>query len=348
MKGLTHFVSGVALATFSSQAVQLAENESSLILVIGGIFGILPDTLDFKVARFFSNEDYIVTPSPQNTNLQEIADTIALAIDRSFEEKKKLQVKLNTIKLGADLWRQYSVRFEDSEVVVKLGPVVNTSQVPLGAFDHDTAPTASAGIKCRVLHTYDSDTRVDIFSGPTFAFRRINDEMVEAEFLPWHRSWSHSLVLGAIFGLIGGTVYGLLTSYPGHWNTALLYAMVIFGGFSIHILEDQLGFMGSNLYWPITRNRHQGLKWMRSGDAWPNFITVWLALIAIIFNINRFSNERVFHSSFVEYLGYAFFLPLTFIIFVGFFTSRMMRPAVVNAAGERLKEVTVENEEEES
>ena len=50
MKGLTHFISGIAVATFFPQAVHMATQDQSFILCLGGIFGILPDTLDFKFA----------------------------------------------------------------------------------------------------------------------------------------------------------------------------------------------------------------------------------------------------------------------------------------------------------
>ena len=57
MKGITHFISGVAVATFFPQAVQAAAQDLSFILVLGGIGGILPDTLDFKLARYFERVD---------------------------------------------------------------------------------------------------------------------------------------------------------------------------------------------------------------------------------------------------------------------------------------------------
>lgn len=324
----------------------MAQNDHSMIIVIGGIFGILPDTLDFKVARFFYQEEYIVSPTSENPDLQEIADTIAKAIDQAYTESRLVKLKLNTIKLGADLFRQYTVRFLENQVIVKLGPTVNMSKNPIGEFDHDKAPVATAVTKTKILHTYEKATYVDIFSGPSFAFKKLGDGRVEAEFLPWHRAWSHSLVLGAILGAIGFLLYGLLTSYSGHWDIARMYGLAIFGGFSIHILEDQLGYMGSNLYWPITRERAQGLKWMHSGDAWPNFITVWLTLLAIVYNLNRFSNERVFNSSLVEYMAWAFFLPLTFIIAIGFLTTKMLAESSLNVEQEQLKEVQAENEEE--
>ena len=60
MKGLTHFISGVAMGSFIPAAVRMANNkiDNSLILGLGGLFGIMPDTLDFQVGQFFSQADY--------------------------------------------------------------------------------------------------------------------------------------------------------------------------------------------------------------------------------------------------------------------------------------------------
>jgi hypothetical protein len=52
MKGISHFITGVALATFFPEVAQ-AGAHGSLLPMLGGIGGILPDTLDFKFARYF-------------------------------------------------------------------------------------------------------------------------------------------------------------------------------------------------------------------------------------------------------------------------------------------------------
>lgn len=51
MKGIAHFITGVAIATFFPEVVQQAAG-GSLLPMLGGIAGILPDTLDFKFARY--------------------------------------------------------------------------------------------------------------------------------------------------------------------------------------------------------------------------------------------------------------------------------------------------------
>ena len=75
MKGLTHFLSGVALASFIPAATKLANSNvaSSYILVLGGLFGILPDTLDFKFGQFMSGVEYYIDADPNNRMPQKMA-----------------------------------------------------------------------------------------------------------------------------------------------------------------------------------------------------------------------------------------------------------------------------------
>lgn len=51
MKGIAHFITGVAIATLFPEVVGRAA-EGSLLPVLGGIAGLLPDTLDFKFVRY--------------------------------------------------------------------------------------------------------------------------------------------------------------------------------------------------------------------------------------------------------------------------------------------------------
>ena len=48
MKGIAHFISGVAAASFFPWSVQAAVEGNPMYFILGGAFGILPDTLDFK------------------------------------------------------------------------------------------------------------------------------------------------------------------------------------------------------------------------------------------------------------------------------------------------------------
>lgn len=290
MKGIAHFVSGVAIATFFPEVVQQAA-EGSLLPVLGGIAGILPDTLDFKFARYFEVYDEEIDPGP-DPDAREIAEKVVGAMRRAYETGRPQNVVLHTIRLGTDLWRQYTIRFDPArnEVAVRIGPVVNTGQVPFPGSEPEGAEEVRVRVGVPMVHTYDAENRVDIFSGPSFKFVRKGDKL-HVHFLDWHRRWSHSLTLAAVLGL-GAIGIGALVEWlaRGFLTRTPLWAGLVVGlGFTGHILEDQLGFMGSNLFYPFTRERAIGLQLLRSGDAIPNFLTVWLSVALVLFNLDRFS-----------------------------------------------------------
>ncbi len=303
MKGIAHFVSGVAIATFFPQVVQQAA-AGGLLPVLGGVGGILPDTLDFKFARYFERYDDEIDPGP-SPDAQQIAERVAAAMRAAYESGRPRNIMLHTIRMGPDLWRQYTVRFDPpaGQVIVRIGPLVNTGQVPYPGSEPKGQTEACVQVGVPMVHTYDAENKVDIFSGPSFLFAREGDH-VHIHFLDWHRRWSHSFPCG----LLGGLAVGLLVwlaagiasaaapgGWPGGFAAALpiaLWSGAVFTlGFFGHILEDQLGHMGSNLFWPFTRKRMPGLHLLRSGDAIPNFLTVWTALALTLFNLDRFSAQ---------------------------------------------------------
>jgi membrane-bound metal-dependent hydrolase YbcI (DUF457 family) len=98
---------------------------------------------------------------------------------------------------------------------------------------------------------------------------------VRPVFIPWHRKWTHSFVIALLAALAGAQVWGLLAG------------AVIGAAFAAHILADQLGFLGSNLFAPFTRRRSAGLRLMSSMAAFPNFLAVWLAILLIFWNLAR-------------------------------------------------------------
>jgi membrane-bound metal-dependent hydrolase YbcI (DUF457 family) len=138
--------------------------------------------------------------------------------------------------------------------------------------------------------TYDEENTIDIFSGPSFTFERQGDEL-HVRFLDWHRRWSHSLTAAAALGLAAAGCAALAEALShGVVTRTPLWAGLVAGlGLASHVVEDQLGFMGSNLAYPFTKRRTAGLGLLRSGDAIPNFLTVWVSVALILFNLDRFS-----------------------------------------------------------
>jgi membrane-bound metal-dependent hydrolase YbcI (DUF457 family) len=334
VKGIAHFITGVALATCFPEVVR-AGAQGSLLPVLGGVSGILPDTLDFKFARYFERYDEEIDPGPE-PDARDIAERVAGAMRRAYETGQPQNVMLHTIRLGADLWRQYAIRFdpEQGEVAVRIGPVVNTGQVPLPPSVPHKGGEEEKEVRVEVgvpmARTYDAENKVDIFSGPSFKFERQGDRLY-VHFLDWHRRWSHSLMLAAALGLVGGLVFG-------KWG-----GLVIGLGFAGHILEDQLGFMGSNLLWPLTMKRSPGLKLIHSGDAIPNFLTVWTAVALILFNLDRFSAAPRLDP--VMFLSAAVALPLAALGGIYFLQKARPRPGQVSLEAKRQADMIAEGEE---
>ncbi|MCF7838946.1 MAG: metal-dependent hydrolase [Candidatus Marinimicrobia bacterium] len=285
MKGIAHFASGVAAASFFPWAVAAARDGNPVHFILGGLMGLLPDTLDFKFYRFFYKHDVYIEPDPNDPNPQRIAEQIADAVRTAAREHRTVRVKLSTIRLGADYWQQYEVRFdpEANRVRVRFGPAVNTGQVPVPGSAPKEAREGSAALDVSLVQTYDATTRVDIFDGPTFAFEGQTPQRVVLHFLPWHREWTHSFTFGALLAALGGLIWG--------WRASV----VMLCGYAAHLIEDQLGFMGSNLFFPITRKRLSGLHWMRSGDSLPNFLAVWLSCLLIFWNLARRTPEAAIY-----------------------------------------------------
>ncbi len=284
MKGFSHFMSGVAVASFGPWSIDAALRGNPMFFILGGACGILPDTLDFKFYRFFYRHDVYVEPDPKDPDPTKIAQEVARAIRMGVDGNRYIRLKLGSIRLGADFWQQYQVTLDNEaqEVVCRLGPVVNTGQVPVEGTERNDA-VGRAPLPAPVIQTYDAKLTVDIFDGPTVGFDPRPDGGFDLEFLPWHREWSHALTVGLFLGLLWAIVSSLLGAYTAAWQGLVTIAAC----YAVHVVEDQLGHMGSNLFWPFTKKRAEGLHWMHSGDGLPNFTAVWVSCILIFWNLSR-------------------------------------------------------------
>ena len=308
MKGFSHFMSGVAVASFGPWAIDAALNGNPLFFVLGGACGILPDTLDFKFYRFFYEHDVYVTPDPKNPDPQYVADEYARAVALAVDEKRYVRVKLVSIRLGADFWQQYVVKIDNEkmEVLVKFGPVVNTGQVPVEGTEKRYPTIARAKLKAKVIQTYDAGMKVDIFDGPTIGLKPMANGDLDLEFLPWHREWSHSLTIGALLGVLVGVIAYFVSGWAAAWQCFVTIAAC----YGVHVVEDQLGHMGSNIFYPITKLRTPGLHWMHSGDGLPNFLAVWISCLLIFWNLYRGQPNMTYHFGFVHLMMVGLVVPL--------------------------------------
>ncbi len=331
-------MTGVALATFLPQVVR-AGAQGSLLPVLGGIGGILPDTLDFKFARYFEDYSTEIDPGP-DPDPGSIADALVDSMRRAYDESEAQSVMLHTIRLGADLWREYAVRFDpkNGEVGVRIGPLVNTGQIPYPGTEPEGTTEARRKLDVPWAHTYSSEYRVNIFSGPSLRFEREGNQL-HVHFLDWHRRWSHSLTMAVVVGSATALVAGMVTG----WNAGLWAGLVIALGFAGHIVEDQLGYMGSNLLWPFSRKRVPGLGMLHSGDAIPNFLTVWVAVAMILFNLDRFSAQPRLDPWW--FLGLAVALPAAILGATCSVQKARPRPGQASLEAERQADMVAEVEE---
>ena len=89
MKGITHFLTGVATASCFPLAIQTAFADKSFLMLYGGFCGILPDTLDFKFARYFWKVDHVVNMTEDHLDAKLAAETVAQSIDEAAASKLK-------------------------------------------------------------------------------------------------------------------------------------------------------------------------------------------------------------------------------------------------------------------
>ncbi|MBQ2594373.1 MAG: AAA family ATPase, partial [Candidatus Riflebacteria bacterium] len=249
MKGFTHFISGMAVASFFPQAVHMAASESSFILCLGGLFGILPDTLDFKLAKYFYKSDFEVKPDPNKLDAREIANGIAQAVNKAIETGRGT-VQLHTMQIASNRWRSYLLRFDTktSEICVDIGPEVDTGQIPFDGTELKDPEKAHARVKvnCEFYQQFDKVSNIAIMTGPCFEFAKREDGKMEIVFLPWHRQWSHSFTLGMLIAFLVGLVTFFTIPEGPHpelytiprW---MLYPLIILFGSMVHIIEDNEG-----------------------------------------------------------------------------------------------------------
>ncbi len=225
-------------------------------------------------------------PHPQG-----IADTIKRAIEEAYHEGERI-VKIHNIRLPGDVYRRFMVHLDPPkrEVRVEMGPIVTPGGVAIGGEVPEYRKYGIAKVDVPFIKTYPKPTRIDSFSGPEIAFRKAEFKgktVVKDRFLPWHHGFSHSLTMGIIIGIV---VFAFFKLIGYEHATALALASMI--GQWLHVFEDQLGFMGSNLFPPLTKDVIPGFKLGESGSGLTNFSTAWLMIALMIWNFNRFTDPR--------------------------------------------------------
>ncbi|MGQ9661725.1 MAG: hypothetical protein ACUVWX_05210 [Kiritimatiellia bacterium] len=275
MKGIAHFVAGLAAASCFPRAVSAAAEGNPLYMLLGGTFGLLPDTIDFKLIRFLYRHDIEVQPDPLHPDAKTIAAAIAEAVNRAFVSGKPVRIKLNTVHLSADEWQSYSVRFDvpRRRIEVEYGAVVDTSGHQIREAGEDGCCVGHASLLCDIKLEYRATTTVDAFEGPVFEMVPTADGRITPVLVPWHRRWTHGIMM-AVWAAVCGALLG-----------DLLAVMIILTTTATHLLLDHAGYMGMSLFFPFRTRRVPGLKLSDSAASLPNAAVVWAGLLIIFWNL---------------------------------------------------------------
>ena len=81
MKGIAHFAAGIAAASCIPVTVAAGADGNPVYFILAGVFGLLPDTVDFKLFTFLYPYDLQIVPDPLCPDMQEIADAVASAVN---------------------------------------------------------------------------------------------------------------------------------------------------------------------------------------------------------------------------------------------------------------------------
>lgn len=312
MKGIAHFASGLCVASFIPGVAEAAAS-GGLHIALGGAAAMLPDFLDFRFARFLEVPDAEIVPDAAQPDAQELAD--ALAAETQAGASRPRIVHLHPSRRGVMDWVLYTVRFEPArgEVAVQLAGQPVEARAPTGP----------------LMDAYDGPIDVSELGGPSFRFSP-GPAGVRVEFLPWHRAWTHSLVIALALGL---TLAGLVNPLAG------LAAGL---GYATHVLEDQLGHMGSNLLWPFSRGRSRGLGLLHAGDPIPNLVTVWVSLTLLLLNLDRALPQPLIAMG--PYLAFAVVLPA--VVLVSRYARRKLGAVLAQDEVEAQKDLVAETSDE--
>ena len=286
MKGIAHFVTGVAAASCFPAAVESASHGNSLFLLLGGIFGLLPDTLDFKIARYLSRHDLEVALDPLDPDPKQVGQALVEAVAHAKSGESDICVKLHTIRLSGEAWQSYTVKMDRvaGSITVALGDKVDGG----GNRIESVSPSRMCTLKlpCDLVMDYGATVEVGFLEGPTLLFTA-DDDGVRSQFIHWHRAWSHSIVIALVAGAVLALFLGPLAG------------AIAFLAMTLHALMDQAGFMGGNLFYPFTRLRKPGAKLTTSGDPIWNFAAVWLSVALVFWNLG---GDVSYAAGFVHYM----------------------------------------------
>jgi membrane-bound metal-dependent hydrolase YbcI (DUF457 family) len=259
MKGVTHYLCALAVTAAIPGNIEQAAAGAPWPILIGGMGGLLPDFLDFKIWRFLAPRAACIVPDPLDPDAAMVCDGFVNIMQLTLIDGRKRVVKLQTIPTGATTFIPYKIRVLPAEQLLSV-----TISLP------DDERSATKALPADTRFDYLDTIHVDQGDGPTIGITRTAGHRLGLSFLPWHRSWSHSCVLAAGMALLVGLLLG------SRFGVALAL------GWGSHILLDQCGNMGCNLFWPFSRQRRAGFGVSASDSLTGNGVVAWSSIMLIL------------------------------------------------------------------
>jgi len=263
MKGITHFCAGIAVASCFPYAIETAVSGNPICFVIAGIMGIIPDTIDFKFLCFIKHIDYRIIPEYDNFDPDIIAEEVRKAVEDCHLTNKKRTMRLCSVRMSPEKWFEYSISFRGKEIIVKENSKENSSKKGVA--------TAVLPFHC----SYDATTTATIFVGPTITLVP-KDGYTQVDFIDWHRGLSHSFVMALVLSLLIAIFFNITVG------------IIVFSSYCSHILLDQLGHMGSAIFWPFNKNKTSGYSLCHSISRFANVFTVAVSTLVVFANLFYF------------------------------------------------------------
>jgi membrane-bound metal-dependent hydrolase YbcI (DUF457 family) len=227
-----------------------------------------------------------------------------------------VRIQYFPIQLAANRWRQYCLIFGEKDVSIQINEIVSTSQVPI----EGTAPVGKRIATVKLAGELKSKTdrvdwlnslvrktrsilkkqkvsvgptkikpsTVDILSSTMFGLEPEDDGKIYFNWLPWHRTWSHSYVMGAFLSL-----FVFIPAFFAGFENWWLYGITAFIGYFVHITEDMTGHIGGSLLWPFLRERTEGLELFKASDPRTNFSIIYTGIALSIWNLDRFTTQYI-------------------------------------------------------
>lgn len=274
MKTITHLMSGLAVASCFPVAVTEAAAGNPLYILLGGGAAVLPTLIDNGLIHHFTPFDAELIPDPLDPDPQLIAQAVADSIDTA---QRPFQMRIHRIRLDRNRWQSFKIHLDPSTqaITVTLTQIVNQADQLLRPENESDRPISATA-------TFESPLRLECAAAIEVGARQeahlklspaADRNSVTVELAPWKRKASHSIAMAMVFAVAVGTL----------WNP--LAGLILFSGYSVHLLLDHLGFMGAALLWPFRRQRIGGLKHLQAAHTWPNVILIWLSTLVVYINL---------------------------------------------------------------